>query len=160
MCFCIPIIEMNANYIMIPTRYAPKTLKKRDREKQLKNIRKSRKMYKMGKYFSRPSLASFHSRPSSHVEKAKKKYGVESIGATAELASKTKCTVSALEKVSNKGRGAYYSSGSRPNQTAESWGRARLASTITGGPASRIDYSILSEGCDSDSPALRLAKHR
>jgi hypothetical protein len=143
----------------IPTRYIPKTLKRRDREKQLKNIRKSRKMYKLGKFFTRPPLASFHSRPSSHVEKAKKKYGVDSIGATPELARKTKCTVSALEKVLNKGRGAYYSSGSRPNQTAESWGRARLASTITGGPASRIDYSILREGCDSDSPALTIAKY-
>jgi hypothetical protein len=57
-----------------------------------------------------------------------------------------------------KGEGAYYSSGSRPNQTAQSWGYARLASAITGANASRVDYNILKEGCKSDSPALRIAQ--
>jgi hypothetical protein len=38
--------------------------------------------------------------------------------------------------------GAYYSSGSRPNQTPMSWGRARLASVIMGGPSRRIDKDI------------------
>lgn len=44
-------------------------------------------------------------------------------------ASKAKITgipKSIIDKVDNKGRGAYYSSGSRPGQTAESWGRARV----------------------------------
>ena len=58
----------------------------------------------------------------------------------------------------NKGRGAYYSSGSRPNQSAESWGLARLASAITGGNASKIDYGILESGCKPNSPALLLAQ--
>lgn len=45
-----------------------------------------------------------------------------------------------LSKVDNKGRGAYYSSGSRPGQTAISWGKARLncfllnKKTVTQGP--------------------------
>ena len=38
--------------------------------------------------------------------------------------------------------GAYYSSGSRPNQTPTSWGLARLASVILNGPARRIDKTI------------------
>ena len=38
--------------------------------------------------------------------------------------------------------GAYYSSGSRPNQTPFSWGNARLASVIMGGPARKIDKKI------------------
>ena len=38
--------------------------------------------------------------------------------------------------------GAYYSSGSRPNQTPMSWGRARLASVILNGPSRRIDKNI------------------
>ena len=45
-----------------------------------------------------------------------------------------------LAKVDNKGQGAYYSSGSRPGQTAISWGKARLncfllnKKTVTQGP--------------------------
>ena len=45
-----------------------------------------------------------------------------------------------IDKVDNKGRGAYYSSGSRPGQTAESWGKARVncfilnKRTVTDGP--------------------------
>lgn len=45
-----------------------------------------------------------------------------------------------LDKVENKGRGAYYSSGSRPGQTAQSWGVARVncfvlnKKTVTDGP--------------------------
>ena len=54
--------------------------------------------------------------------------------------------------------GAYYSSGSRPNQTAESWGIARLASAITSGKSAVIDYHLLEEGCKKNSKALKLAK--
>ena len=46
------------------------------------------------------------------------------------------------KKVMDKGKGAYYSSGSRPNQTASSWAYARLASVIMGGPARKIDKDI------------------
>ncbi len=42
----------------------------------------------------------------------------------------------------DKGRGAYYSSGSRPNQTAESWAHSRLASVILNGPSRKIDKDI------------------
>jgi hypothetical protein len=63
-----------------------------------------------------------------------------------------------LEKILSKGRGAYFSSGSRPNQSAESWGLARLASAITGGNASTVDYKILVEGCKPSSKALKLAR--
>lgn len=141
----------------IPKRYVPKTLSKRDREKQLKNIKKSRKLYKTGKYYTRPVVKSFRSRPSSHVKTAKQMYQVKTIDATPELAKKSGCSVDALEQILTKGRGAYYSSGSRPNQTAESWAKARLASSLTGGKASKVDYSILKEGCRADSLALKLA---
>ena len=43
-----------------------------------------------------------------------------------------KFSKSTLDKVYKRGLGAYYSSGSRPNQTAQSWSRARLASVIVG----------------------------
>ena len=61
-------------------------------------------------------------------------------------------------KIYRRGLGAYYSSGSRPNQTGHSWGRARLASAITGGKAAAVDYNILQKGCRSNRKALRLAK--
>ena len=54
--------------------------------------------------------------------------------------------VCTLRKIVKKGQGAYFSSGSRPNQTGHSWGRARLASAITGGKAEE-GYKILEEGC-------------
>jgi hypothetical protein len=103
---------------------------------------------------SRPKLRSFHSHESPHITTAKRRYKVDRIGATAELARKTRCSVSALRKILNKGRGAFYSSGSRPNQTAESWARARLASALTHGKAAQVDRNILQEGCQAGSPAL------
>ena len=90
-------------------------------------------------------------------------YGVEKIGATDELARKSGCSKSALAKIINKGAGAYYSSGSRPNQTSQSWGVARLASALTSGKAGAVDYNILNEGCKSGSKgykAAQLAKKR
>ena len=59
--------------------------------------------------------------------KAMKNYGVNEIAPTQTMAKQTGCTKEALAKIVNKGMGAYYSSGSRPNQTAQSWGFARLA---------------------------------
>uniref|UniRef100_A0A6C0JGJ5 DUF5824 domain-containing protein n=1 Tax=viral metagenome TaxID=1070528 RepID=A0A6C0JGJ5_9ZZZZ len=141
----------------IPKKYVPPSLSRKDTKKQKRNIIKSRKLYQKGIYFQRPKVKSFHSKPSGHVYNAEKMYGVSRILPNNELARKTKCSKAALEKIVNKGRGAYYSSGSRPNQTAESWGRGRLASVITGGPASVIDYGILYNGCDKSSKALKLA---
>ena len=118
---------------------------------------KSRKLYKKGKYFKRPKVNSFKSKKSRHLQHVEKIYGVKNMSIP-ELSKKTKCSPSALNKIVEKGQGAYYSSGSRPNQTAHSWGVARLASSLTGGNASTIDYNILEEGCQPNSKALRLAK--
>ena len=142
----------------INLRYLPKRLSRKDREKQSRSLRKSRKLYKKGIYYTRKPVASFKSKKSEHIIKAEKIYGVKTIGATPELARKTGCTRKALAKIINKGAGAYYSSGSRPNQTAQSWGIARLASSITAGKAAAVDYNILEEGCKPGSKALRLAK--
>ena len=141
-----------------PKRYVPKRLTKRDKKKQKREINKSRKAYKKGKYYTRKKVKSFKSKESAHVTKAKKIYGVKNISASSNLAKKTGCSVSALRKIVKKGQGAYYSSGSRPNQTGHSWGRARLASSITGGKAAAVDFNILESGCKSGSKALRLAK--
>ena len=76
---------------------------------------------------------------------------------TKELALKTGCTLEALQRIVKKGEGAYFSSGSRPNQTAQSWGLARLASALTAGKAAAVDYKIISEGCDHKKKAFVMA---
>ena len=144
----------------IPTRYIPKSLLNKDAIKQKRNILKSRKLYRKGIYFQRPKVTSFHSKKSNHIKTAEKLYNVDKILPNNKLSNKTKCSQRALEKVVNKGRGAYYSSGSRPNQTGESWGLARLASAVTGGPASIVDYDILYKGCSKNSVALKMATRR
>lgn len=142
----------------VPQRYIPKILTKKDKKKQEKNLRKSRKLYKKKVYYSRPKVKSFKSRKSNHLRRARELYKIESVTPNENLAKKTKCSVEGLEQIVNKGRGAYYSSGSRPNQSAESWGLARLASSLTGGNASVIDYHILKEHCKPSSNAVKLAK--
>jgi hypothetical protein len=142
----------------ISLRYLPKRLTNKDRKKQSNQLMKSRRLYKKGIYHSRPKVASFKSKKSSHIMNAEKMYNVNKIGPTNELAKATGCSKKALAKIINKGAGAYYSSGSRPNQTAQSWGIARLASSITAGKAAAVDYTILEEGCKPKSKALTLAK--
>ena len=142
----------------VPIRYLPKRLTRKDTKKQSRMLKKSRRLYKKGKYFTRKPVASFKSKVSPHIIKARKIYGVETIGATDELVKKTGCSKDALAKIISKGEGAYFSSGSRPNQTGQSWGLARLASSITGGKAAAVDYSILEKGCKPNSKALTMAK--
>ena len=62
-----------------------------------------------------------------------------------QIADQTGIPLKALMAVKKKGMGAYYSSGSRPNQTAESWGKARMYSYILGGPTRKIDHHITQE---------------
>jgi len=88
-------------------------------------------------------------------------YKVDKVVPNKELAKKTGCTLKTLKDIVRKGEGAYYSSGSRPNQTAHSWAYARLASAITGGKASLVDIHLLRKGCDPrTSKALKLAEDR
>ena len=141
----------------IPRRYLPKSLSKRDTTLQRKSLKKSRSAYKKGKYISRPKLKSFKSKRSHHLITAERMYKLKKISLSSELAKKTKCKLASLKKIMRKGEGAFYSSGSRPNQTAHSWGYARLASAITGGKASAVDINILRSGCKKDSKALKLA---
>jgi hypothetical protein len=142
----------------INLRYLPKILTRKDKKKQYKELNKSRNLYKKGIYYTRRKMKSFPQKKSHHVTNAKKMYRVEKIGATRELSRATGCSVSSLKKIISKGEGAYFSSGSRPNQTAQSWGIARLASAITSGKSAAVDYSILEKGCRPGSKALRLAK--
>ena len=142
---------------LIPVKYAPKHLTKKDKDKALKELKKSRKLYKKGKYHTRKKVKSFKSKVSPHIKKAMKMYKVDEVKPSKELAKQTKCDIKGLHEIVKKGQGAYFSSGSRPNQTGHSWGYARLASAITGGKSSVVDYHILEKYCKKDSKALKLA---
>ena len=141
-----------------PQRYVPKTISNKDKRKQVNMLLKSRHLYKKHQYFDRKKVLSYKSTESKHIKKARAVYHIENITPSRELATKTGCTLSALNQIVKKGEGAYYSSGSRPNQTAQSWGLARLASSLTAGKAAAVDYAILQKGCDPKKKALKLAK--
>ena len=80
-------------------------------------------------------------------------YKTLKIAPSRELARKTGCSLKGLKAIEKKGIGAYYSSDSRPNQTAQSWGRARLASAITGGKSAAVDFHII------EKSAKKVVKH-
>ena len=117
----------------------------------------SRMLYKKNKYYTRKEVPSYKSKTSNHIVDARRIYKISNVGPSKELASKTGCTLSALNKIVSKGEGAYFSSGSRPNQTAQSWGIARLASSITGGKSAAVDYKIIENGCNHKKRAFILA---
>ena len=144
--------------IKLPTKYLPSLKEIKDSAKQVKMLMKSRKQYKKGKFFTRKKIKSYKSKTSNHITDARKIYGIENVAPNKELAKKTGCSLSALKQIVRKGQGAYYSSGSRPNQTSQSWGLARLASSITSGKSAAVDYDILEKGCDHKKKAFLLAK--
>ena len=139
-------------------RYLPDTLSQGDKTRQRKELIKSRKLYKHHKYYTRKSVKSFRSKPSKHLSRARKIYGIDHIKPTRELSKRTGCSLKGLRQIVRKGEGAYYSSGSRPNQTPQSWGNARLASSITGGNASAVDFHIIDTECAHGKTAYRLAQ--
>jgi hypothetical protein len=143
--------------VKIPIRYIPFSLKNKDKKKQLKMLMRSRKDYKKQKYSTRKQLPSFQSKVSPHILKARSIYKTTKILPNAELSKATGCSIDGLKQIVKKGEGAYFSSGSRPNQTAQSWGLARLASSITGGKAAAVDFSIIEKTCNHKKKAYKLA---
>ena len=116
------------NNSKIPKQYVQKSLTPADRKKQIKSIKEGK---------DRPKVESFKSKRSSFVSRFEKKYGTKITDD--KFISKNIISKTGIDKILSKGRGAYYSAGSRPNQTADSWARARLASVIMGGAARRVD---------------------
>jgi len=121
---------MSGNQGKIPKRYVA-DLKGDDKKRQIESIREGKE---------RPKDVDFESKRSTHVVAFEKKYG-KKISDYAWI-DKNLLKRAGIEKVLDKGRGAYFSSGSRPKQTAESWARARLASVLMGGPARKVDQKI------------------
>ena len=113
----------------IPKSYLPDSLTPSQRKKQIKSIFEGT---------DRPKL-KIKERKSSNTINFNKKYGdrfknlkggksVENIAKVVGLPFK------ALKEVFVRGEGAYKSSGSRPNQTAQSWAYGRLYGYIMNDP--------------------------
>ena len=141
----------------LPIKYLPNKLSKKDKDIIKKALIKTRNQYKKKNYITRKKVSSYKSKKSQHVKNAEKIYKIKNLKINNELEKKTGCSIKALNQILKKGQGAYYSSGSRPNQTGHSWGYARLASAITSGKAAAVDFNILKDGCKKGSKALKLA---
>ena len=113
----------------VPATYL-KGLKGKERKAQIKSFFEGK---------DRPKTSA-KSKRSGYTKRFEDKYGVKI--SDKEYIHKNIITRTGQQKVIDKGMGAYYSSGSRPNQTPTSWGLARLASVILNGPARRIDKNI------------------
>jgi hypothetical protein len=83
---------------------------------------------------------SFKSKRSGWVKMFEDKYGTKI--SDRKFIHKNIISYAGQKQIIDKGKGAYFSSGSRPNQTPTSWGLARLASVILGGASRRIDKKI------------------
>ena len=118
---------MTSKNVYVPKRYIPKRLSKKDRKQQRNQLKKSRKLYKKGKYHTRKKVKSFKSKTSNHITNAKRIYKINAVVVDDILAEKTGCDLIGLEKIASKGRGAYFSSGSRPNQTSRILGFSTIS---------------------------------
>jgi len=113
----------------IPAQYL-KGLKGKDRTAQIKSIVEKK---------DRPKT-DFKSKRSGWAKKFEDKYKTKITDKA--FIHKNILTRTGQQKIIDKGMGAYYSSGSRPNQTPMSWGLGRLASVILNGPSRKIDKNI------------------
>lgn len=113
----------------VPAGYL-KGLKGKERQAQIKSIFEG----KMRPKTSAPTKRS------SWTTKFEKKYGHKI--SDEKWIHDNIITRAGQKQIIKKGMGAYYSSGSRPNQTPMSWGLGRLASVILNGPSRRIDKNI------------------
>jgi len=123
-------IGKGKNKRKVPQTYIPKNLSKSDKKKQEKSILEKKE---------RPKV-DMKKKRSGWVEKFEKKYGKKITNK--KWINDNLLKSKGQELVIKKGQGAFYSSGSRPNQTAFSWGYGRLASVIMNGAARKIDKDI------------------
>ena len=113
----------------IPKKYLG-NLKGKELQKQIKSIIEGT---------DRPQT-SFKSKKSSHIKKFEEKY--KKIITDKKWINDNILKKKGQELILSKGMGAYYSGGSRPNQTPQSWALARLASVIMNGNARKSDMDI------------------
>jgi hypothetical protein len=116
----------------LPKKYVPDSLTPSQKAKQVKSIKEKK---------DRPKL-DVKTRRSKWTVKAEKYFGKGNTSID-NIAKKLKINKKGLQLIMDKGMGAYYSSGSRPNQTASSWGMGRIFSVLFGGNARDIDKDIV-----------------
>lgn len=63
-------------------------------------------MYKKNQFYTRKNVLSYKHKPSTHIVNARKIYNIDNINPTPQLAQATGCSLSALNKIVNKGAGA------------------------------------------------------
>lgn len=115
----------------VPARYVPASLSGADRRKQIKSIFEGTK---------RPELKSYKGKRSTWVAKFEKKYGHKI--SDLKFIYKNLMKKEGVDQVLDKGRAAFFTSGSRPETTPEAWALGRLASVLLGGPARKVDKKI------------------
>jgi len=125
---------------MSPNKKYTAKLSRKDKKTQIKALAKLKKAYATGKYIDRPKLNSYKKKVSSWTTKFHKLY--PKAKSIKQISNAVKIPEQAQNEVIRKGRGAYYSSGSRPNQTASSWAKARMYAYILGSPTRRVDHHI------------------
>jgi hypothetical protein len=113
------------------------------KEKQIKEIEKSKEVYKKtGMVRVREKVSNKPNKRSVHVVKFEKIYGYP---ITDIKKVKKEFPNTDIDTIISKGIGAYGSAGSRPNTTPQSWAYARLASVLTGSKAMIVDKNLISE---------------
>jgi len=117
-------------------------LAQNDAKKQKKYIRIGQQQYKREVYKTRPVPKSYRHRRSKHLVNFERIYGI-SIKNAKKISDSLGVSASKQKRILSKGRGAYFSSGSRPGQTPSSWAYARLASALLGRGACKVDQHIL-----------------
>ncbi len=126
--------KVNKPKVSYAKKYVPKTLSEKDKKKQIKSIQDKT---------IRPKLDSFKSQRSSWVKKFEDKYKTKI--SNKKFINDNLLSYKGQTLIKDKAMGAYFSSGSRPNQTPESWALARLGSSLLGGKAQKLDKAILNK---------------
>ena len=122
-------------------KYVPPSLSSKDKAKQRKILKERKTKAKKGVYIQKKLDPKKKPKQSSFTTRFKKKYKLSSYSLTS-ISRATGIPIGALRAVKKKGLGAYYSSGSRPNVTAQQWAQARIYSYILGGGARKADKAI------------------
>ena len=68
-------------------------------------LKKSQKLYKKNKYYTRKRLSSYISKKSNHISNARKIYNIQNITPTKELALKTGCNYQHYNKLLKREKG-------------------------------------------------------
>lgn len=125
---------------MVPKQYI-EGLTPSQRVLQEKLFRQSEDYFeRTGKVKARPRVSAKESPRSPHVQRFEKKYGYK---VTDLRRVRQDFPDTDIDTILRKGKGAYMTSGSRPNQTPDSWANARLASVLTGGSALKVDKDLV-----------------